>query len=72
MSISVGVAVYPDDMPPAFDEPPMKVLVDVADQAAYEAKRRGRDRIVAAGEARPKKPKLHEAIPGAKKETPAQ
>jgi diguanylate cyclase (GGDEF)-like protein len=58
MSISVGVAVYPDDMPPAVDEPPVKVLVDVADQAAYEAKRRGRDRVVAAGEARPKKPKL--------------
>ncbi|MDP2344502.1 MAG: diguanylate cyclase [Deltaproteobacteria bacterium] len=69
MSISVGVAVYPDDMPPAFDEPPIKVLVDVADQAAYEAKRRGRDRIVAAGEARPKKPKLHDG-PG-KKEVPS-
>ena len=68
MSISVGVAVYPDDMPPAFDEPPIKVLVDVADQAAYEAKRRGRDRVVAAGETRPKKPKL-EPGPGASSAT---
>ncbi len=70
MSISVGVAVYPDDMPPAFDEPPIKVLVDVADQAAYEAKRRGRDRIVAAGETRPKKPKLHEPVTGPLKKEP--
>ena len=72
MSISVGVAVYPDDMPPAFDEPPIKVLVDVADQAAYEAKRRGRVRIVAVGEARPKKSKLHDTITGpAKKDPPS-
>ena len=72
MSISVGIAVYPDDMPAAFDEVPIEVLVNVADQAAYEAKRRGRDRIVAAGEARPKKPKLHEAVTGpAKKDPPA-
>ncbi len=60
ISISVGVATYPDDMPAAFEDPPAKVLVDVADGAAYEAKRRGRDRVVAAGESRPKKPKLHE------------
>jgi hypothetical protein len=60
MSISIGVAVYPDDMPAEFEDPPTKVLVDVADQSAYEAKRRGRDRVVAAGESRPRKPKLHE------------
>jgi len=60
MSISVGVAVYPDDMPAAFDDVPAKVVIDVADQAAYEAKRRGRDRTVSAGESRPRKPKLHE------------
>jgi diguanylate cyclase (GGDEF)-like protein len=71
MSISVGVATYPDDMPPAFVDQPIKVLVDVADQAAYEAKRRGRDRVVAAGEQRPKKPKLEPAST-TKKENPPQ
>ena len=60
VSISIGVAVYPDDMPAAFEDPPAKVIVDVADQAAYEAKRQGRDRLVAAGESRPRRPKLHE------------
>lgn len=69
MSISVGVAVYPDDMPTAFDEAPIKVLVDVADQACYEAKRKGRDRVVAAGDQRPKKPKLEPVPP--KKELPS-
>lgn len=68
MSISVGVAVYPDDMPPAFDEAPIKVLIDVADQAAYEAKRRGRDKVVSAGEQRPKKPKLEPGALPPKKE----
>ena len=62
MSISVGLAVYPDDMPAATSESPTKVLLDTADQAAYEAKRRGRDRVVSAGESRPKKPKLHEPV----------
>lgn len=60
MSISIGVAVYPDDMPAAFEDHPTKVLVDVADQSAYEAKRRGRDRVVSAGESRPRKPRLHD------------
>jgi diguanylate cyclase (GGDEF)-like protein len=67
MSISVGLAVYPDDMPPAIDGSPVEVILDTADKAAYEAKRRGRDRVVTAAEVsdRPRKPKLDEpAISG--------
>jgi diguanylate cyclase (GGDEF)-like protein len=60
MSVSVGVAVYPDDMPAAFDDVPAKVVIDEADQASYEAKRRGRDQAVSVGETKPRKPKLHE------------
>lgn len=62
MSISVGLAVYPQDMPPAIDGSPVDVILDAADKAAYEAKRRGRDRIVTAGEisGRPRRPKLDE------------
>ncbi len=60
MSVSVGVAVYPDDMPAAFDDVPAKVVIDEADQASYEAKRRGRDQAVSIGETKPRKPKLHE------------
>jgi diguanylate cyclase (GGDEF)-like protein len=60
LSISVGVAVFPNDMPPASEEPAAKVIVDVADHAGYEAKRGGRDRVVAAAAGRARKPKLHE------------
>lgn len=62
MSISVGLAVYPDDMPPAVDGSPVEVILDTADKAAYEAKRRGRDRVITAGEVsgRPRRPKLDE------------
>lgn len=60
MSVSIGVAVYPDDMPAAFDDVPATVVIDAADQASYEAKRRGRDQAVSIGETRPRKPKLHE------------
>jgi diguanylate cyclase (GGDEF)-like protein len=62
MSISVGLAVYPDDMPPAYEGTAVEVLLDAADKAAYEAKRRGRDRIVTMGEVsgRPRRPKLNE------------
>lgn len=48
MSISVGVAIYPDHMPAALEAPATEVLVDVADKAAYEAKRGGRDRVALA------------------------
>lgn len=63
MSISVGLAVYPDDMPPAFDGTGLDVLYAAADKAAYEAKRRGRDRAITHGEisGRPRRPKLNEA-----------
>ena len=60
VGVSVGVAVYPDDMPAAFDDVPAKVVIDEADQASYEAKRRGRDQAVSIGETKPRKPKLHE------------
>jgi diguanylate cyclase (GGDEF)-like protein len=60
LSISVGVAVFPNDMPPASEEPAAKVIVDVADHAGYEAKRGGRDRVVSAAAGRARKPKLHE------------
>jgi diguanylate cyclase (GGDEF)-like protein len=50
MSISVGVAVYPADLPAAIDSSPSEVILGLADQAAYEAKRRGRDRILTASE----------------------
>ena len=68
MSISVGLAVYPVDMPPAIDGSPVDVILDAADKAAYEAKRRGRDRVVTAGEVsgRPKRPKLDEPALGDK------
>jgi diguanylate cyclase (GGDEF)-like protein len=62
MSISIGLAVYPQDMPPAHEGNAMDVLFDSADKAAYEAKRRGRDRVVTHGElsGRPRRPKLNE------------
>jgi diguanylate cyclase (GGDEF)-like protein len=62
MSISIGLAVYPTDMPPAFEGSALEVLFNVADQAAYEAKRRGRDRVITHGEisGRPRRPKLNE------------
>jgi diguanylate cyclase (GGDEF)-like protein len=50
MSISVGLAVYPDDLPAGVDDgATAKAIVDAADRAAYEAKRAGRDRVHAIG-----------------------
>jgi diguanylate cyclase (GGDEF)-like protein len=62
MSISVGLALYPDDMPPAFDGSQVDVLLDTADKAAFEAKRTGRDRVVSASDvsSRPRRPKVDE------------
>ncbi len=62
MSISVGVAIYPDDMPAAMDGPAIQVLLDTADRAVYDAKRGGRDRVVSASSALglTKKPGLDE------------
>ena len=60
VSISIGVAIFPNDMPTAYEDPVAKVIVDVADKAVYEAKRGGRDGVVAAGQSRARKPRLHE------------
>lgn len=62
LSISVGLAVYPDDMPPAIEGSPVELLLDRADKAAYQAKQRGRDRVVLAADlsGRKRRPKLDE------------
>lgn len=57
MSISVGVAIYPDDMPAALDGAATQVLLDTADRAVYDAKHGGRDRVVPASAALGLKPK---------------
>lgn len=51
MSVSIGVAIYPDHMPAALDGPATDVLLDTADRAVYEAKHAGRDRALAASSA---------------------
>jgi diguanylate cyclase (GGDEF)-like protein len=62
LSISVGLAVYPQDMPPAFEGTPHNALLDRADQAVYAAKHAGRDRTVAISSliGTADKPGLHE------------
>jgi diguanylate cyclase (GGDEF)-like protein len=61
MSISVGVAVYPDDLPPVVDEGgAAKALIEAADRGAYESKRGGRDRVHPPASAGPRRPKVNE------------
>ena len=48
LSISVGVAVYPGDMPERFDSAPATALLEQADRAALAAKTNGRNRVVTA------------------------
>lgn len=65
MSISVGVAIYPDDMPAVLEGSANEALLDTADRAVYEAKHGGRDRVVAASTALGlrKRPALDEIAP---------
>jgi len=69
LSISVGVAVYPDDLPAVVKGSPGKGLLDAADQGVYRAKHLGRNRVVTAAEAqgRERAPDVDEVV---RKEVP--
>ena len=51
LSISIGVGVYPTDMPAAVDGPQWAALLETADRAVFTAKDRGRDQVVTVADA---------------------
>lgn len=53
VSISVGVAACPQQCANPFRADALDNLIDAADRAAYEAKRRGRDQVISAAEVAP-------------------
>ena len=52
MSVSIGVAVYPDDMPAVIERTASTELVHAADEALYRAKAHGRNAVWAYGKER--------------------
>lgn len=46
LSISIGIALIPDDIEDIFSETATTDIISAADQALYEAKRLGRDRFI--------------------------
>ncbi len=50
LSISVGVAVFPNDLGAVLSSAPGQALIDAADRAVYAAKQAGRDRVCTARE----------------------